>query len=86
MTSSQTSFHKNLRLEVDNAGKRYQQARLRVLALTAGEDKAANPALPEATEALAQAVRAYISTLRRLAHYAANGADQSARHELPISA
>jgi len=86
MKSSQAILHKQLRLEVDNAGKRYQQARLRVLALTASEDMAADPALPEATEALAQAVRAYISALRCLAHYAADHTDQSAHHELPISA
>jgi len=70
--SSQTKFHGYLRREVRSAAKSFEQARTRVLAMTAVPEPQISPALTEATEFLAEALRLYIGALRRLAHYSAH--------------
>ena len=66
------SFHGYLRLEVDNAEKNYELAKERVFRLTGGPEITDGPALLKATEELAEAMRIYISALRRLAHFASH--------------
>ena len=74
MKSTQTKFHGYLRREVRNAAKSFEQARTRVLALTAVPEPEASPALTEATEFLSEALRLYTGALRRLVHYSAHQA------------
>jgi hypothetical protein len=72
MQSHDASFHSHLRREVGDAGKRYEMARQKVFVLI-GERP--GPRLAEATAGLSAALKAYVSALRRLAHYAAHQAE-----------
>jgi len=70
--SSDTKFHGYLRREVRSAAKNFEQARTRLLALTAVPEPEISPALTEATEFLSEALRLYTGALRRLVHYSAH--------------
>lgn len=82
MKTPEVSFHDYLRREVDNAGKRYEQARKKLFVLTAAPDIKPDPALLEATDVLAAALQVYINALRRLAHYEAHRARKAPLREL----
>ena len=86
MAPSELSFQEYLRSEVDTAGKNYELARARVFALTAGPMLDQGPALLEATERLAESMQVYISSLRRLAHYAAHKSALAAEKPLTTHA
>jgi hypothetical protein len=82
MKSPEVSFHGYLRREVDNAGKRYEQATKKIFVLTAAPDIEPGPALLKATDILAAAMQVYINALRRLAYYEAHRARKAPLREL----
>jgi len=87
MNSTEDSFQTYLRSEMDGAGKTFETARARVSALLNASDRASRHALPGATEEMAEAMRLYLGSIRRFAHFAANQQAQReqkafARHAL----
>jgi hypothetical protein len=72
MKSTGDSFHSYLHGEMESAGKVFEIARERVFALMNDQVPGAARALPAATEEMAEAMRSYIGTMRRIAHFSAN--------------
>ncbi len=72
MESTGESFQTYLRDEMEAAGKGFDAARERVFALLSTGSPAASQALTAAAEELAETMRIYTGTIRRLAHFTAH--------------
>jgi hypothetical protein len=80
MSSAEVKFHGHLRRDVDNAGKRFERATKKVLAMTTAPEPGSKPDLADAAEMLSSSMHTYVRALRRLAHYAAHQAPEHLTH------